>query len=196
MPSLNALQLLSHKPNCRCRFWRVMKAVICTTEEKKSVSVGANAVFSIQLLHDLSRNGDKATHGELCARDKSKNKKRQRICIERPTYLNQRGKKCFIKDQTLLSACSQSDFKPSGSPAVHFWGLQASHNTELKLIFSTHFRVSILTRVSFLQMLWSHQINSCSGYAWVAYIDHIFPVDYSLPNINMSTFNLYSTFYT
>lgn len=49
-------------------------------------------------------------------------------------------KKYFIQDWTLLSARSHSDFKPSGSPAVHFWVLQARDTNW----FLTHFLVSPL----------------------------------------------------
>lgn len=50
--------------------------------------------FPLQLLHHLKRRRSHA--GALRVREKSK--KRQRNCIERPTYLNQREEKYFIKD--------------------------------------------------------------------------------------------------
>lgn len=89
-------------------------------------------LFQFQLSRDSDGNGVEAKLGE-------NRKERQMFCIERPTYL----KKCFMKDRTPLSARFRSLFKPSGSPAVHFWVLQARNCSERKHSaqrdFLTHF---------------------------------------------------------
>ncbi|KAK5610439.1 hypothetical protein CRENBAI_004658 [Crenichthys baileyi] len=73
-------------------------------------------------------------------------KKRRIICTESPTYLRQREEKklnILSEQDSPFSARFQPHFKPSGSPAVHFWVLQArccsgqrGGKTPLRLIFN------------------------------------------------------------
>lgn len=71
------------------------------------------------------KNGDEATHGSCVWEEKEQ---KQAEILHRAANIPEPAREeIFYKglDSSFFLPCSQSDFKPSGSPAVHFWVLQA-----------------------------------------------------------------------
>ena len=95
------------------------------------------------------RKKTKHTHKHTRGRERE-----EETCTERPTSLNQRERKMFKKKKKkngLLSSfllAPQSDFKPSGSPAVHFWVLQASKHWAPTRFFNPFSGFSVKTRAT------------------------------------------------
>lgn len=101
------------------------KRLFCTAAGDKSVCALQTLRFFIATFARVR--GRKRHVWQLCGRKEQK-KRCRGLVFGRPTYLKQPEKKYFIKDWTRLSAllCSLAlQSKPSGSPAVHFWVLQA-----------------------------------------------------------------------
>lgn len=96
----------------------------------KKKSALTKCFLNNKLLHDL--NLVTAAKRKRTSAWERKNKKRFSIG---PTYLRLPEERRLLLDSTLLSARSQPHFKPSGSPAVHFWVLQAGDFLNSEPIF-------------------------------------------------------------
>lgn len=76
----------------------------------------------------------------------------------------------MILDYTLLSARSQPRYKPSGSPAVHFWVLQAGDCWNSETIFSPFSPLFFCNCVA--ATCWARLCAAAPGFTCAKFISH------------------------
>lgn len=140
MRLLDTLQLPSRKSKRRRASWRQWKLLLAQQEKRNDICAAKMRFFGFNFC--MTWIETKAKRRRRAAREE-RWKKNLAGNVHRVANIPEAAvRKYFIQDYTPLSARSHSDSKPSGSPAVHFWVLQARNCSKSKYwtdFFSTHF---------------------------------------------------------